>query len=97
MIGLDALIVVCHSEKEVAAATFKGSVGYHPMLAFCVIGVATVLVGLALGAEAIGGAVLFRQSLVVLRLAQWIGSDPAVRGAACVGSGPVSLPKGRHL
>ncbi|AEA28871.1 transposase IS4 family protein (plasmid) [Pseudonocardia dioxanivorans CB1190] len=35
VIDLDASIVVCHSEKEQAAATFKGSFGYHPMLAFC--------------------------------------------------------------
>lgn len=35
VIDLDASIVVCHSEKEAAAATFKGSFGYHPMLAFC--------------------------------------------------------------
>jgi hypothetical protein len=35
VIGLDASVVVCHSEKELAAATFKGSFGYHPMPAFC--------------------------------------------------------------
>jgi hypothetical protein len=35
VIDLDASVVVCHSEKELAAATFKGSFGYHPMLAFC--------------------------------------------------------------
>jgi hypothetical protein len=27
--------VVCHSEKEQAAATFKSTFGYHPILAFC--------------------------------------------------------------
>ncbi len=32
---LDASIVVCHSEKEQAAPTFKKTFGYHPMLAFC--------------------------------------------------------------
>jgi hypothetical protein len=32
-IDLDATIVVAHSEKEQAAATFKGTWGYHPMLA----------------------------------------------------------------
>jgi Transposase DDE domain group 1 len=31
----DATIVVTHSEKERAAATFKHSFGYHPVLAFC--------------------------------------------------------------
>jgi Transposase DDE domain group 1 len=31
----DATIVVCHSEKEQAAATFKHSFGYHPVLNFC--------------------------------------------------------------
>ena len=31
----DATIVVTHSEKEQAAATFKHSFGYHPVLAFC--------------------------------------------------------------
>ena len=35
MIDLDASIVVCHSEKEHAAPTFKKTFGYHPMLAFC--------------------------------------------------------------
>ena len=35
VIDLDASIVVCHSEKEQAAATFKGTFGYHPMLAYC--------------------------------------------------------------
>jgi hypothetical protein len=35
VIDLDASIVVCHSEKEQAAPTFKRTFGYHPMLAFC--------------------------------------------------------------
>ena len=35
VIDLDASIVVCHSEKEQAAATFKKTFGFHPMLAFC--------------------------------------------------------------
>jgi hypothetical protein len=35
VIDVDASIVVCHSEKESAAATFKSSFGYHPILAFC--------------------------------------------------------------
>ena len=35
VIDLDASIVVCHSEKEHAAPTFKKTFGYHPMLAFC--------------------------------------------------------------
>jgi hypothetical protein len=34
IIDVDASIVVCHSEKEQAAATFKHSFGYHPILAF---------------------------------------------------------------
>jgi hypothetical protein len=34
VIDVDASIVVCHSEKESAAATFKSSFGYHPILAF---------------------------------------------------------------
>jgi hypothetical protein len=34
VLDLDASIVVCHSEKEQAAATFKHSFGYHPILAF---------------------------------------------------------------
>jgi hypothetical protein len=33
-IDVDASIVVCHSEKEQAAATFKHTFGYHPILAF---------------------------------------------------------------
>src|SRR4051812_9227125 len=35
VIDLDASIVVCHSEKEQAAATFKKTFGSHPLLAFC--------------------------------------------------------------
>jgi hypothetical protein len=35
VIDLDASLVVCHSEKEQAAATFKKTFGYHPLLAFC--------------------------------------------------------------
>ena len=35
VIDLDASIVVCHSEKEQAAPTFKKTFGFHPMLAFC--------------------------------------------------------------
>jgi hypothetical protein len=35
VIDQDATVVACHSEKERAAATFKHSFGYHPVLAFC--------------------------------------------------------------
>jgi hypothetical protein len=35
VIDEDATIVACHSEKESAAATFKHSFGFHPVLAFC--------------------------------------------------------------
>jgi hypothetical protein len=35
VIDLDASLVVCHSEKEQAAPTFKKTFGYHPLLAFC--------------------------------------------------------------
>ena len=34
VVDVDAAVVVCHSEKECAAPTFKGSFGYHPILAF---------------------------------------------------------------
>jgi Transposase DDE domain group 1 len=34
VIDVDASIVVCHSEKEQAAATFKHTFGYHPILVF---------------------------------------------------------------
>jgi len=34
VIDIDASLVTCHSEKESAAATFKGGFGYHPVLAF---------------------------------------------------------------
>jgi hypothetical protein len=34
VVDLDASIVIAHSEKESAAPTFKGTFGYHPMLAF---------------------------------------------------------------
>jgi hypothetical protein len=35
VIDEDATIVIAHSEKESAAATFKHSFGFHPVLAFC--------------------------------------------------------------
>jgi hypothetical protein len=35
VIDLDGHIVVCHSEKDQAAPTFKHTFGYHPVLAFC--------------------------------------------------------------
>jgi hypothetical protein len=35
VIDLDAHVLVCHSEKERAAPTFKHTFGYHPLLAFC--------------------------------------------------------------
>jgi hypothetical protein len=35
VIDLEASVVVCHSEKEQAAPTFKKTFGYDPMLAFC--------------------------------------------------------------
>ena len=34
VLDLDASLVICHSEKEQAAPTYKGTFGYHPMLAF---------------------------------------------------------------
>jgi hypothetical protein len=34
VLDVDASIVDCHSEKEQAAATFKSTFGYHPILAF---------------------------------------------------------------
>jgi hypothetical protein len=34
VLDVDASIVVCHSEKEQAAPTFKSTFGYHPLLAF---------------------------------------------------------------
>jgi hypothetical protein len=35
VLDLDASIVITHSETEQAAPTFKGTFGFHPMLAFC--------------------------------------------------------------
>jgi hypothetical protein len=35
VIDVDAHVLVCHSEKEHAAPTFKHTFGYHPLLAFC--------------------------------------------------------------
>jgi hypothetical protein len=34
VLDIDATIVVCHSEKEAAAKTWKKSFGYHPLLCF---------------------------------------------------------------
>lgn len=34
VIDVDASIVIAHSEKEKAAPTFKGTFGYHPIMAF---------------------------------------------------------------
>jgi hypothetical protein len=35
VLDVDASIVICHSEKEAAAATFKHTFGYHPIVVFC--------------------------------------------------------------
>jgi hypothetical protein len=35
VLDIDASIVVCHSEKECAAATFKHTFGFHPIMVFC--------------------------------------------------------------
>jgi hypothetical protein len=35
VLDVDASIVICHSEKEQAAATFKHTFGYHPIMVFC--------------------------------------------------------------
>lgn len=34
VLDLDATLVACHSEKEAAAATYKGGFGFHPLLCF---------------------------------------------------------------
>ena len=34
VLDVDSSLVVCHSEKESAAATWKGSFGYHPIFCF---------------------------------------------------------------
>jgi hypothetical protein len=34
VLDLDASVVVCHSEKESATPTWKGSFGYHPLFCF---------------------------------------------------------------
>ena len=35
VIRLDASIVIAHSEKDLAAATFKRTFGHHPLTAWC--------------------------------------------------------------
>ena len=35
MLDVDATLVTAHSEKESAAATFKGGFGYHPIAVWC--------------------------------------------------------------
>jgi Transposase DDE domain group 1 len=35
VVRLDATLVVAHSDKELAAGTFKGSWGHHPLTAWC--------------------------------------------------------------
>jgi hypothetical protein len=35
VLDADATLVVCHSEKEQAAATYKKSFGYHPLAVWC--------------------------------------------------------------
>jgi Transposase DDE domain group 1 len=35
VIRLDASIVIAHSDKELAAGTFKGTWGHHPLMAWC--------------------------------------------------------------
>lgn len=34
VLDLDATIVICHSDKELATPTWKGSFGYHPLFCF---------------------------------------------------------------
>ncbi|MFI1120545.1 IS1380 family transposase [Streptomyces hygroscopicus] len=34
VLDIDATLVACHSEKEQAAATYKGGFGFHPLLCF---------------------------------------------------------------
>src|SRR6185312_5924399 len=34
VLDIDATIVICHSEKEAAAKTWKKTWGYHPLLCF---------------------------------------------------------------
>ncbi|MFM8349906.1 MAG: IS1380 family transposase, partial [Actinomycetales bacterium] len=34
IVDIDATLITCHSEKELAAPTFKRGFGFHPMLAF---------------------------------------------------------------
>ncbi len=34
VLDIDATIVLCHSEKEAAAPTWKHTFGYHPLLCF---------------------------------------------------------------
>jgi Transposase DDE domain group 1 len=35
IIAVDATLVSAHSDKELAAPTFKGSFGFHPLFRFC--------------------------------------------------------------
>src|SRR5215204_4721632 len=35
VLDVDATLVTCHSEKEQAAATFKGGFGFHPIGVWC--------------------------------------------------------------
>ena len=35
VIRMDASLVIAHSDKELAAGTFKGSWGHHPLMAWC--------------------------------------------------------------
>ncbi len=35
VLDVDATLVTAHSEKEAAAATFKGGFGYHPLVVWC--------------------------------------------------------------
>ncbi|MBT2430495.1 transposase [Streptomyces sp. ISL-112] len=37
VLDLDATLVACHSEKDQAAPTYKGSFGFHPLLCFLAI------------------------------------------------------------
>ncbi|HWU06984.1 MAG TPA: IS1380 family transposase [Streptomyces sp.] len=34
VLDIDATLITCHSEKEAAAPTYKGSFGFHPLLCF---------------------------------------------------------------
>ena len=82
IVGLDATIVAAHSEKEGATPTFKGTFGFHPLLAFVdhgTGGTGESLAGLLRPGRATANDAADHIEVLTAALAQLPGADVAMR------------------